>query len=102
MPDIGLTPFSPALDWEGLADVLLRRAVALGRRDGLQGQQRDITSAEGVPGLSEMPLPDVLLAAMRHCYAAGHTHGADVRREGHRRRAVRPAALPVMATAAQA
>ncbi|MDJ0390344.1 hypothetical protein QMO56_19715 [Roseomonas sp. E05] len=100
MPDNGFALFSPALDWEGLAEALLQRAVTLGRRDGLQGQHRDITGAASLPGMQEMPLPDVLLAAMRHCYAAGHVHGADVRREGRRRRAEQPA--PVMVTALRA
>lgn len=102
MPDNGLAPFSPALDWEGLAEALLQRAVALGRRDGLQGQHRDIASVAGLPGLQDMPVPDVLLAAMRHCYRAGHVHGADVRREGCRRRAGRPSSPPALVTAAQA
>ncbi|MXP65599.1 hypothetical protein E0493_19815 [Roseomonas sp. M0104] len=102
MPDNGLTPFSPALDWEGLAEALLQRAVALGRRDGLQGQFRDIAGAAGLPGLQAVPVPDVLLAAMRHCYTAGHAHGADVRREGHRRRAARPSPSLAVAAAAQA
>lgn len=102
MPINGLAPLSTALDWEGMADTLLHRAVALGRRDGLEGQHRDITRAAGLPGLSDMPLPDVLLAAMRHCYAAGHVHGADVRQEGHRRRAARPHSPPARILAARA
>jgi len=102
MPDNGLALFSPALDWEGLAEALLGRAVALGRRDGLQGLHRDIAGTADLPGLRERPVPDVLLAAMRHCYAAGHVHGADVRREGRRRRAGRLASPPMMAVAAQA
>jgi len=84
----GFAPLSSAVDWEALAETLLRRAVALGRRDGLKGQHRDVAAAGAahLPLLQEMPLPDFLLTALRQCYAAGHAHGADVRREGQRRR----------------
>jgi len=87
---------SSAADWDGIADRLLRRAAALGRRDGLHGQRRDMSTA----GLTEiLPLhstalpPRLLLAALRQCYTAGHVHGTDVRNEGCRRRARRPAAM---------
>lgn len=98
----GFAPLSPAVDWEGLTETLLRRAVALGRRDGLEGQHRDVADAGAapLPFLRNMPIPDLLLSAMRQCYAAGHAHGADVRQEGRRRRAGRIAACPTAEQAA--
>ncbi|MDQ1077545.1 hypothetical protein [Pseudoroseomonas cervicalis] len=87
-PEPAPTP-APLLS-EAAAEALLRRAVALGRRDGLAGPEdrpawpraallRPLGTAEAAPPL--------LLLALRQCYAAGHRHGSDVRREKARRRA---------------
>lgn len=93
-------PTPSAADWDGIADRLLRRAAALGRRDGLHGQRRDVSAtglAEILPLHSTAIPPRLLLAALRQCYTAGHVHGTDVRNEGCRRRARRVAAPAIAA-----
>lgn len=78
---------------EGTAEALLQRAAALGRRDGLAGpgdrapELPGWRQAELLRPLAPTPVPPLLLLALRQCYAAGHRHGSDVRRESRRRRA---------------
>lgn len=99
-------PAPPAPAWEAAAEALLQRAVALGRRDGLEGPEDrpDWQRATRLPPLAALAtpgaagttpgtttpgattLPPLLLLALRQCYAAGHRHGSDVRREKARRR----------------
>lgn len=87
----------PSASIQPLADHVLSRAAALGRRDGLEGQPGDLhgemldsnlgllarqaTAALGAGGIERQ----LLLMAIRQCYAAGHAHGADVRRQNTRR-----------------
>ncbi|WBV45554.1 hypothetical protein [Pseudoroseomonas cervicalis] len=79
--------------WEGTAEALLQRATALGRRDGLAGpadrpaELPGWRQAELLRRLGPGAVPPLLLLALRQCYAAGHRHGSDVRRESRRRRA---------------
>jgi hypothetical protein len=90
-----------------LAEAAMAQAAALGRRDGLQGGYRNFMLQPAGAGLDllddrqqhqawlpqELAQGPVLLAAVQHCYAAGHAHGTDVRRENQERR--RRAELPV-------
>ncbi|MFZ6765369.1 MULTISPECIES: hypothetical protein [Acetobacterales] len=88
---------------EQLAETMLSRAAALGRRDGLCGPAQDAAAmalGEGI-GLDLLArrapqdwlvVPGqraLLMAALRQCYRAGRAHGAEVRRENDARRATR-------------
>lgn len=96
MPDT-VIPFIPPVP--DRAEAALAQAAALGRRDGLAGACRQFRLRQTRDGMvlleddqeqhrTWLPLAQspVLLAALRHCYAAGHAHGADVRRENEARR----------------
>lgn len=94
------TALADPYGWEAPMEAVLARAAAQGRRDGLcraegvtvepheaeaalDGAGLDGTGLEGA-GLPA-PLHPLLRIAVRHCYAAGHRHGAEVRRENDRR-----------------
>lgn len=72
--------------WEGTLQALLANAAAQGRRDGLSSRHLEDV-AHNVSTQPDLPpgLQLFLRIALRHCYAAGHRHGADVRRENDRR-----------------
>jgi hypothetical protein len=85
----------PVDDPSGFDEAVLDRATALGRRDGLVGQRRNIVLegfAQEILRRQAAPAGQILGAAFRQCYAAGHRHGAEVRRENdvRRRRAEAP------------
>ncbi|WP_157985703.1 hypothetical protein [Teichococcus vastitatis] len=89
--------FPPVADPVSFDESTLDRATALGRRDGLVGQRRDIVLegfVQDVLGQQISPADHILGAAFRHCYAAGHRHGAEVRRENEARR--RRAEAPIL------
>ncbi|MFC3126163.1 hypothetical protein ACFOD4_13930 [Pseudoroseomonas globiformis] len=78
-------------------ETMLDHAAALGRRDGLMGQRRDVLqegfAADALAETAGVALAGLLGAALRQCYAAGHCHGAEVRRENEARRRRREAPI---------